>query len=239
MFSGDFWKYNENKNWLDWNINSYCTHITWVLTNEDVLIISSMVYGNTNTWHYETEERSSTRSFSRFLRLTWNISKNNILMNNWSIHRQLDEARETWFVIWTWNTKISYNDMNDSGFSLLFNQYTIDPSNISPIWNELCWHHWCLTWTTIYYMIIPDKWLLFYINDRLISNYWWEIWDLNYNFYVDLPWHPWENTNTNCPYYYINWNWTIWKYKQELSIKKPSFNYRNPNRKQFIFPYYN
>jgi hypothetical protein len=30
----------------------------------------------------------------------------------------------------------------------------------------------------------------------------------------------------------------IWNYKKTIIIKKPISNYKNPNRKNFIFPYY-
>lgn len=240
IFSWDFGKFTEWSNWLVWEINSYCEHITGTLRNNNVLIINSKAYWYTNTGHYETDTSSRTRSFSAYLKLTWNITNiyNNTILNNGNVYRQLDEAYYSWFVISTWNTMINYYDIINSWY-IDINSSTTDPSNIAPIWDTLCTQDWCFVWQTINDLINPDKWILFYIKERFLDNNSWQIGQLNYDFNISLPSSPWDNTHTNCQFYYINWNWNIWNYKNTLQIKKPAFNYKNPYRQNFIFPYYN
>lgn len=233
MFSGNFGKFTEWNNWLVWEINSYCENITWALKHNNVLTIKYLSYTN-DTEHYEVAIPWSAMWLSVFLELTWDIINNyNIDLADMNIYRQVDERGTSWFVISSWDTMI-----NNSWYIYIY-QGTTDPSNIAPIWNTLCTEDWCFSGLTVGWWVLTDEQIHFYIKDRIIWVNSWQLWHINYNFNLYNPGSPWVDMHTNCPNYTIIWNWTIWKYKNTLQIQKPAFNYKNPYRQDFIFPYYN
>ena len=83
-----------------------------------------------------------------------------------------------------------------------------------------------------------DKWFFFYISQPQRITYWknpetainWVLWDISY----DVKFSSWIADE----YYYITWTAIIDWYKKELHIKKPTFNYENPNSYLFNFPEY-
>ncbi len=235
LFSGSFGDLNKNDNWLHRIIDSQCNKELWTLKNNQVLVFQTYTYDDTQS--YTWDNAITTKWISADWELSGTIEKIDdlITLTNGFTYRQINWDNKielyTWFVSGSWNTMINYwtiNNWND----IEFNNTTINPLGIIDTWDVLCTQDWCY-YQSIWNLIDSkeDKWILFYIQDRLTDNNNNQIWEAEYTFT--------NNFSGNCQNYYINWTAIIWKYKQELSIKKPSFNYRNPNRKKFIFPYYN
>ena len=234
LFSGNFGDINKNNNWLHRIIDSQCNNELWILKNNQTLVFQTYIYNNTQS--YTWNNATTTKWISNIWTLNGTIENidSSINLINGSLYRQINWDNKiswyTWFVSSSWNTMINYWTINNTP-AITFNASTINPLWTTNTWDILCTQNWCYTGSTINNLITDDKWILFYIQNRLTDNNNNQIWEIKYEFTNNFSW--------NCQNYYINWTAIIWRYKQELSIKKPSFNYRNPNRKQFIFPYYN
>ena len=233
LFSGDFGNLNKSNNWLYRVINSQCNNEWWKLKNNQVLIFQTYTYNDTSA--YTWDQATSTNWISDNWTLDWTFYWD-IDLTKWNVYRQVNGDNKiewyTWFVTSSWTTMIDYWEINDKR-DVEFNTTTKNPiARLS--WDVLCTQSWCYTNQSIWDLITNnhyDKWLLFYIQDRLMDDNNNQIWEIEYTFTNDF--------NGNCQNYSIKGISIIWKYKQELLIKKPTFNYRNPNRKKFIFPHYN
>ena len=83
-----------------------------------------------------------------------------------------------------------------------------------------------------------DEWFLFYISNPQRIIYWlqwwedqeWQLWKIFY----DIDFNSWVADE----FYYIEWSSVINWYKNELWIKKPTYNFANPNSYLFNFPEY-
>ncbi len=241
LFSGDFWRFNNNNNWLHWTIASKCSRESSNLTNNNTLTFNTYTYDNTNR-HYQTWSIISTQWISQWggweLYGKFQNINSNINTKEWTVYRTINWDDKlwsyTWFVSSSWNTMINSWSINNNT-NLIFNSSTINPTWTTNTWDTLCTQDGCYIWQTIWELIWgwnKDKWITIYIKDRLLnSTNNWQIWYIHYNLINDDDW--------NCQNYNIDWTATIWQYIQELSIQKPTFNYKNPNRKKFIFPHYN
>jgi hypothetical protein len=234
IFSWAFWKYNQWDNGIYRNINSQCNSEKWILKNNQVLVFNTYHYDTTPIYTWDNE--ISTDSISTIWEVNWTFTMpiSSVNLIKWNIYRQIewDDKIEwyTWFVTSSWNTNIKISDINTQQ-NIIFNKTTINPTWVSNTWDLLCTQSWCYHANITDLIPSPnnDKWIILYIQDRLTDNNN-QIWSIKYNLENNFSW--------NCQNYTITWISIVWKYKQTISIKKPAFNYKNPNRENFIFPYY-
>lgn len=231
-FSWDFLKFNNWYNWLYFDINSKTQKVTWKIDyNSMTTIILTL-----NTWsNYYSGEQSINNFFDSTNYISWNI-KNNfdeisstndiqlkriIILTDWNWHiisqnswnEILNNKLNNWvsihFASWTYNI---FNSWSTIG-SWFTNSWT----DYYSIWRALTWWNavllqFYITWA----YLKTSNWIVPYLDFEVESN-------------IDF----------SDIYYYITGTSVVWNYKQELSIKRPTINYKNPNRKNFIFPNYN
>lgn len=229
-FSNDLFSSWNNKNIsIIRELLSQCNQQINTLKSDEILTISLIDFDH--LWDYEESTKNWTNSISDWNNISWYFSKinENDNITQWILDRKIENTTNSWFVIWSWNTNLDYNLINDNS-NIQFTNSTLDPSSSSPIWNTLCNQNGCFTWQNISSLISWDEYLYIYTKQQLLSNTK-PINKINYNFET--------NFDTNCKYYTIKWIWSLWNYIKEIQITKPTYNNKNPYANKFIFPYYN
>lgn len=227
-----FWNFTRNNNWIYRSINSKTTSTIWKINYNDITTIILTM----NTWSNEYWYDTTISKFFEDDNYIWLYIKNNfepisleeeiqlkwnMVLKDWKGNIS---ARGDWNEIL--NNKL--NDWTSVKFSKLtydiFNSGAIDGSGFDNDWKE--------------YSNIWDA--LVGLNELLIQFYiTWEYLKTNNWIVPYLDFTIKSNIDVSDLYYYITGTSIVWNYKKDFSIKKPTSNYKNPNRKSFIFPYYN
>ena len=243
----DLWKLNENDNWFYWTINSKTNNLTWILNYDELLNLMLFIDTNIDKNLY-TKTDYNNISYSMFDNsdtLTINLSKNDEIQNinpenEIPINRKLYISNHyndkyivtnTW--IYNWNNIFNKNINNEENIIFWKNIKNIHP------WFTGTWHSFCtntkcyspdtdinfiLSWGYATWLILNITWVYLKSDeDNTIPNI---IYNIN------------STTPISARYHTIKWEAIIWNYKKTIIIKKPISNYKNPNRKNFIFPYY-
>lgn len=240
-FSGDFGKYTKSNNWLSRELNSRTQEINGNINYKKILNIGLTVDVSNNP--YQTEDNK----INNFFRSSYNISGvfykenqfNNIVQDTGiSIKRKIlvydddDEYIKPGINTTTnWNAIFNENINNQSTIFFKEGTYNIH-DQYAIIWSWFCTNLTCYTWD-----LSEEIWAWWY-HTGIVFYITWDIKDESDQRLPNLKYYFESNTWFADIYYYIDWQWTIWKYQQNLSIKKPTSNIKNPNRKNFIFPYY-
>jgi len=231
IFSWDFWKFTNGYNWLFFDINSKNNQIKWKInydsTNTIVLIL--------NTWsNYYSGGTKIENFFHNTSYISWYI-KNNFdhisSTNDIQLKRIITLTNWYWYIIAqnTWN-EILNNQIN-SWISIYFTSWTYDIFNSWSTNGSWFINSW-INYDSIWLALTGWKALLlqFYIT-------WWYL-KTTHGTIPHLDFEIESDIDFSDIYYYITGTSLVWKYKKEISIKKPTSNYKNPNYKNFIFPYY-
>ena len=249
ILSGDLWQLNKNQNWFYWDINSRTQNISWQLDYTTLLnIILTLDDSNNldNPYINTTWINIIKNFFNNTAYISWVIIDENnlwdITLATWiSVKRKLEinNSNNEEYIIPTsspndWN-EIFNDNINDSSH-LHFHKNTHNIHDISApqwswfstnitgygsgisIWDILTW--WYASW-----VLFNITWNYIETDTNNILPY------LKYYFDSDT-----EFADTN---YIIVWEAVVWNYKKTIIIKKPTSNYKNTSRKNFIFPYYN
>ena len=136
--------------------------------------------------------------------------------------------------IWTW-CKIEINEpcyeTNKWCSSYSFTEINIDlikrPIKAWRIWSENYRESTLLNaineWSW-------DNWFLFFITNPQDLKSWWALWTISYTINFSEP--------VADEFYYITWSAIVNWFKEDLNIKRPTFNYENPRNYLFRFPEY-
>ena len=73
-----------------------------------------------------------------------------------------------------------------------------------------------------------DNWFLFFITHPQSLQSGWVLWNIKYTINF--------NEDVADEFYHITWSAIVNWYKEDLSIKRPTFNYSNPRGYLFNFP---
>jgi hypothetical protein len=249
-FSWNFWKINYINNWTYRDINSRTQKISWDIEYNKIFILYKDIDNSTD--NYNTTDSSNLNNFyeNEENYISWYIYKNNkfsnIIDSNLKWITRISNTEHWWPM---WSNIINSSNINNKNpiyFTKSTNNiHTINPNNTAStsgqpwswfytiignaLWNQELEQ---FTWTNAFYwMITPSNWILFYIT--------WDIKDGNNNRLPNLKYYFQSNTWFADINYNITWSAIIWNYKKDIFIQKPTSNIRNPNRKKFIFPYYN
>jgi len=231
VFSWDFWKFANWYNWLSFDINSKTKKIKWKIKYNTTNTIVLMLNTGSN---YYSGQNIIKKFFDETNYISWYIKNNFDTIssdNSIQLKRIITLTDWHWYITAqnTWN-EILNSKIND-WFPIYFSSWTYDIfSSWSTDWSGFInsWTEYDSIWQALTWW--KAIFLQFYITGWYLKSNNWIIPHLDLNIE--------SNIDFADIYYYINWQWTIWKYQQNLSIKKPTYNYKNPNRKNFIFPYY-
>lgn len=155
-----------------------------------------------------------------------------ITLDKMTLDTGVDEKNFTWCII-------ELTDNNKSKFQNTW--VNIDIKLYANLWVFMAGDAWDETRRPISEVLnnanrdgLQDKWFLFYISQPHITKFWnttWVLWNLDYE--MEFSW--WEVVDE---YYYITWTAIVNWFFNEIWIKKPTYNYKNPNAWQSTFPVY-
>ena len=230
----NFWKITNWSNWLYFDINSKTKKVIWKINYDKITTILLSLNDSEDTY-------SSWTNIKKFFEDN-DVYISGYIKNNFSSINETDKIQLKWFFVlnnenWyiiAWNTwnEISNWQINNgvhvyfsNETNNIFDQYQLNDSVsfesswviFDNIWEALSWQKAIMLW-----FYITGNYL--FSNNKIVP-------------YLDFEIE--SNLDFVDSHYYITWVSIYWKYKQNLSIKKPVSNYQNPNYKNFIFPYYN
>lgn len=226
----EFWNFT---NWLFFGIDSKTQETSWKIKYDKITTIKLVLNTGENIYSGENQILNffdDSSYISGIVKSGFSISGANqtqlkrvIALDNGNGYII---ANKTWNEFSNWKINEWANFYFSNGTRNIFNPYASEFSGFKNSWTpyNTIWEalsggkaveiHFYIT--GINYLLTDNNKIVPYLDFEINSN-------LDF---VDS-------------YYYINWVSIYWKYKQNLSVKRPVSNYQNPNYKNFIFPYYN
>lgn len=244
------WIFNQNNNWFYRNINSKTKILTWILRYDSLLNLILFIDpdNNSNNTPYTKSDIDNIdyNIFDWSDTITINLSKNNNLWNIISendipIRRKLNisnQNNENYIISDQWlnnNWNNIFNKNINNKESLVFGK---NKTNIHP-WLTGTWHWFCTNWMC--YNPDTNIWniLTWGYATWLILNITWDYIKIDSNNIIpEILYTITSTQNISDTEHVIIGEAIIGNYKKTIIIKKPISTYKNPNRKNFIFPYY-